>query len=179
MTDTAVNYGNSLYELSAEENITDVMLEDVEAVASILKENPEYIRLLSEPSIAKAERIKLIDDAFRGNIHQYLLNFIKILCEERALAGFAGCARQFRIRYNKDHNITDAIITSAFPLNDSQREALKNKLEKMSGKEVRIVEKVDNRFIAGIRVEIDGVQYDGTMAGRLDAMSKRITDIIV
>jgi len=179
MTETAVNYGNSLYELSAEENITDTMLEDIEAVADIFSKNPEYIRLLSEPSISKADRIRLIDEAFRGSVHQYLLNFIKVLCEERLLSEFSGCKKQYRKRYNSDHNITEAVVTSAFPLNDEQRAALKDKLEKMSGKEVSLLVKVDDRFIAGIRVEIDGTQFDGTVAGRLSAMNKRISDIIV
>ncbi len=177
MTDTAVNYGNSLYELSAEEGLTDPMLSDIEAVADIFRKNPEYIRLLSEISVSKEERLKLIDDAFRGSVHQYLLNFIKLLCEGRMLSEFYGCARQFRKRYNVDHNITEAVVTTAYALDSARREALRDKLEKMSGKEVRLIEKVDTGFIAGIRVEIDGKQYEGTVTARLDAMKKQITDI--
>jgi len=179
MTDTAVNYGNSLYELSAEENITGLIYRDIEAVAGLLSENPEYIRLLSEPSISKEERLKLIDEAFRGRVHQYSLNFMKLLCEERLLSEFSGCYRQFRHRYNEDHNITEAVVTIAYELSREQRDALRKKLEELSGKEVRLIEKVDKRFIAGIRVEIDGKQFDQTVAGRLNAMNKRISDIIV
>jgi len=179
MTDSAVNYSNSLYELAKEESLTHQMLSDVESVAEILKANPDYIRLLSEPSVSKNDRIRLIDEAFRDSIHIYLLNFLKILCEEGKMAEYAGCARQFRIRFNEDNNISEAVVISAVALSCEQRKALIEKLEKMTGRSILLTQKVDEKFIAGIRVELDGKQYDGTLTGRLDTIRKKVTDIIV
>ena len=51
MTQTARLYGSSLYELAAEEQLTDVLMEQMEEVRQLFRENPEYVKLLGEPSI--------------------------------------------------------------------------------------------------------------------------------
>ena len=57
--------------------------------------------------------------------------------------------------------------------------ALQEKLEKISGKKVRLVTKTDPRVIAGVRVEIEGKQLDGTAAGRMAGISRRLEETIV
>ena len=131
MMDTGRLYGDSLYDLAAEEKLTETLMGQVEMVAEVLKENPEYLTLLSEPSVAKAERLSLIDEAFGEQVHPYLLNFFKILCSEGIVRSFSGCSREFRRRYNEDHNIAEALIVTAVALKEEQREALKARLEKI------------------------------------------------
>ena len=53
MTETARIYGGSLYDLAAEENLTSEILGQMEQIRTLLRENPEYERLLSEPSITQ------------------------------------------------------------------------------------------------------------------------------
>ncbi len=53
-------------------------------------------------------------------------------------------------------------MTSAVKLSETQMEALKAKLEKISGKKVYLVQKTDVSVLGGLRVEMEGVQLDGT-----------------
>ena len=53
-------------------------------------------------------------------------------------------------------NITKAQVKSAVPLTDTQKDALKEKLEKLSGKTVFIQCDVDSSIIGGLIVEMDG-----------------------
>ena len=79
MTKTAELYGGSLYDLAVEENAAAAMMEELDGIQKIFRENPDYTRLLSEPSIPRAERISLIDQAFDGQVHPYVNNFMKVL----------------------------------------------------------------------------------------------------
>ncbi len=81
MTETAKMYGGSLYDLAAEEGLETRILGELDEVQQLLKQNPDYLRLLSTPSIPKKERCGLLDEALRGQVHLYVLNFLKILCE--------------------------------------------------------------------------------------------------
>ena len=47
MTKTAKIYGDSLYDLAAEEKLTEEILPQMEQVAVLFKENPDYLTLLS------------------------------------------------------------------------------------------------------------------------------------
>ena len=57
MTQTARVYGGSLYDLAAEEQLTDNIKQQMADILQLFRENPDYIRLLSEPSIPTEERI--------------------------------------------------------------------------------------------------------------------------
>ena len=82
MTETARIYGGSLYDLAAEENLTSEMLGQMEQIRTLVRENPEYERLLSEPSIPQTERTGMIEAALErlesignGSYYVYGTNF--------------------------------------------------------------------------------------------------------
>ena len=131
MTQIARLYGSSMYDLAAEEQLTDTVLEQMQTIRQLFRENPDYVKLLSEPSIPKEERTKLLDTAFGTEAERYLVNFLKLLCERGILGEYSGCCEKFTRRYNVDHNIATA-VTSAVALTDEQMAALRDKLEKIS-----------------------------------------------
>jgi len=177
MTEHARVYGGSLYDLAAEEQLTEAIKNDMQEIKQIFRDNPDYIRLLSEPSIKKDERTDLIEKAFGDGAQRYLVNFLKILCERNILNEVEGCFDEFTRRYNADHNIAVAQVTSAIELSDEQKAALKAKLEKTSGKTIELNVKVDPTVVAGIKVELEGKQMDGTAQGRLFDISKKLSEI--
>ena len=179
MTKTARLYGSSLYDLAAEEGMVDELMEQTQQVRQIFREQPEYLKLLQEPSIPFRERAGMIDDAFGQGGNRYLVNFIKLLCERGYLGEYAGCCDEYTRRYYADHNLTEAVITSAVALDDTQKEQLKARLEKMSGKTVLLREKIDPALLAGIRVQMDGKELDGTVKGRMKELSRRLSEITV
>ena len=179
MTQTARIYGDSLYVLAAEEQLTDAMMQQMPEIRKMFRENPDYLKLLGEPSIPKQERIGLIETAFGGQAEQYLVNFLKLLCERNILMEFAGCCEEFTRRYNADHGIAEAVVTSAVALNAEQMAALKEKLEKISGKQVSLIQKTDASVLAGLRVELEGKQLDGTVQSRLSGISQRMKETVM
>ena len=71
------------------------------------------------------------------------------------------------------------MVTSAVKLSETQMEALKAKLEKISGKQVYLVQKTDTSVIAGLRVELEGVQLDGTVQSRISGISKKLNEMVM
>ena len=177
MTETAKMYGGSLYDLAAEEGLETRILGELDEVQKLLKQNPDYLRLLSTPSIPKKERCGLLDEALRGQVHLYVLNFLKILCEKGTLRELSGCARAYRIRYNQAHGILEATAVSAVPLTEQQRAALHAKLESLTGKTIDLKTKVDAKVLGGIRLDIEGTELDGTVQNRLAALRRDIASV--
>ena len=177
MTETAKMYGGSLYDLAAEEGLEPRILGELDEVQQLLKQNPDYLRLLSTPSIPKKERCGLLDEALRDRVHLYVLNFLKILCEKGSLRELSGCARAYRIRYNQAHGILEATAISAVPLTEQQRAALHAKLESLTGKTIDLKTKVDAKVLGGIRLDIEGTELDGTVQNRLASLRRDIAAV--
>ncbi len=179
MTETGALYGKSLYDLAASEMISDEIMKQLEMVQDLFRENEDYIRLLLEPSIAKKERLALLDQAFGEALHPYVLNFLKILTEKGILREFHSCVETYRSLYCKDQGIADAKVTSAAALEPEQLKLLREKLESMSGKRVLLRQRVDPSVLGGLLVEMDGRQYDGTVKGRLSDLRRKLTETVL
>ena len=172
MTELAKEYGAGLYQLTAEESISSQVLEQMHTLRACFKEQPQFLRLLSNMALSKDERVGIIDAAFRGQVHPYLLNFLKILCERGALGEFAGCEEAFRALYNKDNGVVEATVTTGEKLDEAQRERLIEKLRQMTGKQIDLSEKVDPKVIGGVLLEMNGQRYDNTVRHRLESIRR-------
>lgn len=172
MTEFGREYGEGLYALCAEEKIDRTVLEEMTALKQAFKENEEMIRLLGNMSLSKEERLSIADGTFSGRIHQYTLNFIKILVERGAIYEFPECASAYEDCFNRDHQVTVAEVVTAKPLNEAQRKRLESRLRQMTGKEIVIKEKIDPSVMGGVLLNMDGKRYDNTLRGRLEAIKQ-------
>ena len=66
MTEAATTYGQAMYDLAREENLSKQLLDELTALSGSFEKEPEFIRLLSSPNIPKEERVRILDDSFRG-----------------------------------------------------------------------------------------------------------------
>lgn len=170
MTELSREYGEGLYFLCVEENLAQQALEELTALKALFRENPDFFRLVSNHSLSKAERVSILDKALRGQVHLYVLNFLKILCERGIISEFEGCVEAFRTFYNRDHQVVEAVATTSVPLDDAQRIQLLEKLRTMTGKQVQLTEKVDPAVMGGVLLEMEGKRYDNTLRHRLSQM---------
>ena len=172
-------YGQSLYDLAAEENLTDDILGEMEAVKGIFAENPDYVALLSEPSVPRHERLGLVDEALGNSLTPYHLNFIKILIEKGLVREYAACLKRFKKSYNEDHGIAEALVTTAVALDGAQLKLLQDKLEKISGKKVLLKQKTDPDILGGVRVDLEGQLFDGSVKGRLSELRRKVDETVI
>lgn len=179
MSPEARTYGDALYELSRDEGLSEQILSDLQATLAVFKETPEYRKLLSEPSLPRGERCALISEAFRGQVHLYTLNFLRILTERSLIGAFQDCVLRFRERYNEDNGIAEASVVSAVPLTEDQKARLLSKLMEITGKRISLREETDPALLGGIRLTMENREFDGTVRGRIDALSRALRETTV
>ena len=121
---TSITYGGALYDLAKDEGLSAQILADLGAFAAVFRENPDYRRLLTEPSIPKAEREALLDEAWKDALHPYTLNFVKLLCANGTVSQLPDCETVYRARYNEGNNILAVTAVSAAPMREELQEKL-------------------------------------------------------
>ena len=174
MNDLAKAYGGALYELAREEQLEELLLSQLDTVDAVFRENPEYLRLMDSRALPKAERLALLDTAFTGKVHPYLVNFMKILCERGAFSQFSMCREAYVGGYNEQHGIVLATAVSASALSQEQTQRLVRALEKKTGKTVRLTVKVDPSLGGGLRVQMGGYRFDNTVISRMDTLRRAL-----
>ena len=71
----AQTYGEALYEIAMEKNISGNMLQEVEAMSEILKQNPDFDRMMLHPKISKTEKQKIMKEVFEGKVTPEIMGF--------------------------------------------------------------------------------------------------------
>ena len=175
MTSLAREYGEALYELARDENLGLLIFEQMDDISALLKQQPEFIRLLCSRAIDRETRLKIVDDTFGNHVHPYVTNFMKLLVQREHFDAFLLCAQWFHQRYNDDNGIVEARVTSAVALEENELTALRVKLAHISGRQVKLITAVDPSLIGGVRVEMDGRRYDNTIQDRLGRLKRSLT----
>ena len=170
MTEVGSVYGESLYELAKEENLTKLIGEQAVVLQQSFQQEPEFIRLLSSPNLTKAERCQILDDSFRGKVHGYLLNFLKILTEKGYMRYFCDCCDAYMDRFDQDNGILRVKAVTAVALTPEQADKLTQKLSRITGKEIALRTRIDPAVLGGIRLDYDGQRLDDTVSHRMDAI---------
>ena len=174
MTGLAREYGEGLYELARDENLAQLIHEQIMDVRELLRQEPIFVRLLCSRAIERDARLKVVQDTFAGQVHPYVLNFMKLLVQKEHFDAFEMCCQWFHQRYNDDYGIVEAHATSAAALSESEQAALKARLEEISGRKVDLIVAVDPSLIGGVRVEMDGKRYDNTIQNRLGRLRQSL-----
>ena len=179
MSQAGTVYGQGLYTLAMEEGLEGQILEELAVLETAFGENPKFLKLLASHNIPLQERLSLLDESFRGKVHSYVLNFLKLLTEKSHIRSFPECYKAYREQYNSDEGILEVQVFTALPLNDVQKVRLTDKLTALTGKEIALLCKVDPSVLGGVRLRYDGCQVDGTIQGRLDEMSKTLKNTVI
>ena len=179
MTEVGNVYGESLYTLAREENLSEQIGGELAALRGGFRQEPEFIRLLSSPSLTKAERCQILDDSFRGKVHPYVLNFLKILTEKGYMRHFSDCCDAFIDLYNHDNGILPVTAVTAVALSDAQTEKLTEKLARITGKHIELYNRIDPSCLGGVRLDYDGQRLDDTVSHHLDAVRELLSKTVL
>lgn len=179
MTQAASTYAQALYDLAKDEGLGKTILHELCVLKDVFTENPAYSKLLSMPDLPKQERCRILDEAFRGKVNPYVLNFMKILTEKGYIRHFPACCDAYRGFYNEDNGILVVKAVSAVALSPAQLEKLTAKLEATTGKTIDLQCSVDTAMLGGLRLSYDGMQVDGTVKNRLDSIGKMLKNTVL
>ena len=179
MTAQASVYGQALYTLAKDENCDRQILEELSVLDESFAAEPDYLRLLSAPNLSKEERVRILDTAFRGKVHPYVLNFMKLLTEKGYIRQFRDCFRVYREEFDRDHGILEVKAVTAVALTELQRARLSAKLAGITGKTIRLLEQVDPQLLGGVRLDYDGRRVDDTVANRLASISALLKNTVL
>lgn len=170
MTQVGNVYGEALYDLAKSENLGKTILKELSALNESFSQEPDFLRLLASPNLNKQERCHIIDSSFRGKVHPYVVNFLKILTEKGYPRYFSDCCDVYREHYNLDNGILPVRAVTAVPLTPEQSARLSRKLADITGKTIELTNRVDSGVLGGVRLDYDGKRLDDTVSHRLEAI---------
>lgn len=175
MNERVALYAASLYDCAVEENQAKDVYESLKIAENVVKDNLDYVKLMNSAALTRKEREALLDEAFNGRIHEFVLNFMKILTDKRAFDILNPCIKEFEKKYLRDNNIQNTTIVTAIELDDDKKNEIIKKIGESSGKTVNAVFRVDASILGGIIIETDNSGIDASVKAKLADIGRHIS----
>jgi F-type H+-transporting ATPase subunit delta len=101
-------------------------------------------------------------------------NFLYVLIDHRRISGLPDILHSFEVIVDERLGFARAEVSSARELTEAQRTALNARLERMTGKRIRMRFTVNPALIGGAVARIGSTVYDGSVRGQLDSLGRRL-----
>jgi F-type H+-transporting ATPase subunit delta len=147
----------------------DETLEELRSlVDDLFASQPKLTAFLESPRVEISEKRRLIDAAFQGKIRKETLNLLRILADNRRIDSIGAVYSSFRKLVQTLRREVEVSVTTAEPLTDELREAVRNRLTASLGKQVHLKESVQEDLIGGLVVRVGDTVYDASLAGQFE-----------
>lgn len=176
----AEKYAEAALRLSFQEggdNLADTVLRDLHLVNGVINEYPTLEQILAHPSIAAAEKRKLIVNSFNGKVHDLTLRLLELLLDRRRLTLLRQIETEFHDLLNKHKRIVNAELICAEPLSDKAIADIKARLTEHLGKKLDVSVKVDQSLIGGVVLRLGDQVLDGSLKGKLRNLERTLLSV--
>ena len=167
-------YAKALFGLAQEKNQIQSWLGGLKELASVVQQEKvaAFIEQPEQSIDEKADTLAKLVDLSDPN----LKNFVLVLAEQKRLQILPEVYAQFQDLTLALNQTKQAVIYSAYPLNDTQLNDLTGELQKRFGTNLMATTQVDKSLIGGVKVEIDDQVLDLSLQGKLNALYTAMTN---
>lgn len=137
---------------------------------ALVAQAPEMGELLGNPKVTSAQFVDLFS-APSGTMPAEAKGLLQMLAENKRLEALPALRDQFEALKAEREGAIDATIESAFPLEGVELAALVVDLERRFKRRIRPQVSVLKELIGGAKITVGDKVIDGTVRGKLDAMS--------
>jgi F-type H+-transporting ATPase subunit delta len=140
----------------------------------IVDASPDLSVILDDPTADPDARSALVHRLLSGRAHTLVTELVDALARDPAGRSFTHGVRELLDQAAQRRDKIVAFVKTARPLTDEQQGRLGASLARIYGRPVTTHVEVEPGLLGGIRVQIGDEVIDGTVAGRLDGLNRKM-----
>ena len=173
-------YGDALLELMVEEDRTDEMLGEVTSLRQILSENPDFSRLINNPRVDMDEKLKVVENVFRGRASDELTGFLLTVVSKGRFPQIDDILEYYVNEVEKIKGIGKAYVTTPIPLSAEEKKKIEDRLlSTTSFNSVRIDYAIDESLIGGMKIRIGDRVVDSSISTKIAGLKQSLMNTML
>ena len=165
-------YAEALYKASAGDLVAvSAWVDELAVIAG----NAQLLQFADSPKVTSAQVFDVIAGVAKSALGDQAKNFLRTVIENGRLSVLPEIAAQFRALKNAQSGSSDAVVFSAFPIDQAALADVAATLEKRFGRKLNVSVELQPELIGGIRVVVGDEVLDTSVKARLEQMKVALT----
>jgi F-type H+-transporting ATPase subunit delta len=172
-TTAARRYAEAAFELAGRDDNHEQWDEDLKLAAELVTDE-RISRIVDNPAVPVGDRDQILGRLLEKRVSRAVLNLVRLLAQRGRIDLLPAVSRQFSRLFDQLQGVVPATVTSASPLEPEQEEAVRARIEELTGRTVRLTSAVNADLIGGVMVQVGDQLIDSSVRGRLERLRDQL-----
>ena len=163
-------YARAVFNQASKDNSFDRWSETLDFLKEVTS-NQSIKNIISNPDVQRDSIITLFKDIAEDKLDEKGVNFLKVTAENDRMALIPEIADSYAKMQAERSGSLDALVTSAFAVNATQKKSIAEALKKKFGCDVAIKTVTDKSLIGGIIIRVGDIVIDGSVKTQLEKIT--------
>ncbi len=165
-------YAEALLDLGTARNSLSRIVDDLGAVRELFGRDRTFREFFGSPRLDPAVKKRVLAKAFAGKLDRPVMGLLSVLVDKRREMVLDNIIAEFEKFRDLREGRAHAHVTSAVPLGSELADEIRSRLERATGKKVKIHERLDPRVLGGLVVRVGDKVLDGSLRRRLERLRR-------
>lgn len=170
----AVRYAKAALDFAVEQKAVDAVEKDMRVILKAIGENDALRELLGSPVVDSDTRKQALQQVFGGQ-HEISKGLIQLLIQNKRIALLNEVALKFVVLTEELKGRDVAYITTAVPLTEEMERKALAQLAQITDKKLSLQNRINKDIIGGFILRVGDIQYDASIASRLNTIKRDFT----
>lgn len=171
----AIRYAKAILDLAVDNKATDAVEKDMRSIVGTISESKELRDMLASPVISNTAKKEALHKIFKGS-NAISEGLTTMLVDNKRVAILNEVALKYIILNEQLKGKDVAFLTTAVPMNAALEKKVLKQVTSITGKEVTIENKIDESIIGGFVLRVGDLQYDASIANKLNNIKREFTN---
>lgn len=175
MSIVARRYAQALMNLAVRQQSLDVVFAGLDELADTLAASEPLQALLTEPKVAPRVKEAVINELLsKIQVSPLVATFARFTTQKRRIGMLGEIREEFHDLADERLGRAKAEVTVAAALSQQQEDALRLRLEALSGKQVQLRVQVNPAILGGVVARIGSTVWDSSLRNQLNQIHQSI-----
>jgi len=152
-----------MFELAEDAGLVEQVMDDLSAVSEVLKDEPEFLSLLTLGHVKEDEKAKMIRRVFKDRVNDLTLDFLCVLAKRNRMNFIHGIGDRYQVLLDERKNLHRIEVTLAKEPTDEQTEKIKADIREALNAEIKLSVNIDPEIIGGIIIRKGDLVVDNSV----------------
>lgn len=169
----SIRYARALLMAAEQRGALESLRDEVQGIRTLISEVPTLRAFLEDPTVAMEQKLAIMEQLFGGKVSSLVWQFLGMLTRkyrERMLPDILDATLAL---LDEREGRMVAEVASAVELSADQQAHLRQQLERLTGKQVKLEVRQDASLVSGFVAKVGDTVYDTSLAAQLGRLRRQ------